>query len=76
MKDRFDETYEEMEDYELILRYLYNNPNGYENKYTLYRRNTFASDIMEEVDITSMSGEEVVELILRKPLYKKVKEEQ
>lgn len=76
MIDRFDETYEHIEDYELILRYLYNNPNGYENKYTLYKRNTFISDIMEEVDITSMSGEEVVELILRKPLYKKVKEEQ
>lgn len=76
MKNRFGETFKQIEDYELILRYLYNNPNGYENKYTLYRRNTFVSDIMEEVDITSMSGEEVVELVLRTPLYKKVKEEE
>ena len=76
MKDRFDEIYEQIEDYEIILRRLYNNPNGYENKYTLYKRNGLVSDIMEEVDITSMSGEDVVELILRKPLYKKVNDEQ
>ena len=76
MKDRFDETYEQIEDYEIILRRLYNNPHGYENKYTIYKRNSFVSDIMEEVDITSMSGEDVVELILRKPLYKKVNDEQ
>ena len=33
-------------------------------------------DMMEEVDITSMRGEEVVELLYRKPLYIKVKEEE
>ena len=75
MIDRFNEQYIQVDDYEIILRYLYNNPNGYENKYALYKRNTFISDIMEEVDITSMSGEEVVELVLRKPLYKKQEEQ-
>ena len=75
MIDRFNEQYIQVDDYEIILRCLYNNPNGYENKYKLYKRNTFVSDIMEEVDITSMSGEEVVDLVIRKPLYKKQEEQ-
>ena len=71
MKDRFGKTYIEVDDYEIILRRLYNNPNGYENRYTLYKRCNYASDVMEEVDISSMSGEEVVELLIRKQLYEK-----
>ena len=76
MIDRFDERYEQIDDYETILNCLYNNPNGYENKYTIYKRNNIISDIMEEVDVSSMRGEEVVELIYRKPLYRKITEEQ
>lgn len=76
MIDIFDKRYEQIDDYEDILNCLYNNPNGVENRYTLYKRNNMVSDMMEEVDITSMSGEEVVELLYRKPLYIKVKEEE
>ena len=76
MKDRFDGQYEQIDDYETILNCLYNNPNGYENKYTIYKRNNIISDIMEEVDVSSMRGEEVVDLIYRKPLYRKITEEE
>lgn len=74
MSDRYNERYTRIDDYEIILRRLYNNPNGWENKYTLYQRSTFVSDLMREVDISSMSGEEVVELVLRTPLYIKEQE--
>lgn len=74
MVERCNEQFTRIDDYEIILRRLYNNPNGYENKYTLYERSTFVSDLMREVDISSMSGEEVVELVLRTPLYIKEQE--
>lgn len=76
MIDIFDKRYEQVDDYEDILNCLYNNPNGVENRYTLYKRNGMVSDMMEEVDISSMSGEDVVDLIYRKPLYRKAKEEE
>ena len=69
MIDRFNEKYTKIDDLETILDYLYKNPNGFDNQYTIYRRNNYISDIMEVVDITSMSGEELVNLLYRIPLY-------
>ena len=73
MIDIFDESYDYIEDYEEIIGCLYHNKNGCINEYTVYKRNDFVSDLMEEVDITSMSGEELIELLYKKPLYKKVR---
>jgi len=74
MIDIFDERYYRIEDYEEIIDCLYHNPNGYQNEYTIYKRNDFVSDLMEEVDIASMSGKELIELLYKKPLYKKVRD--
>ena len=65
-------AYEPIEDYETIIDCLYNNHGGYEDKYAIYVKNTILGCFYETVDIEKMSACELIYLLKRKPLYRKV----
>lgn len=60
--------YEMIDDYETIINYLYNNSEGFENKYALYTKN-ITYGYYDIVDLSTMSATDLIDLLERKPLY-------
>ena len=64
--------FEKIDDYETIINYLFNNTGGYDNRYAIYKRNRVVPDMFDVIDISSMSACELIDMLERTALYKKV----
>lgn len=65
-------SFEKIDDYETIINHLFNNTGGYDNEYAIYKRNRAVPDMFDVIDISSMSACELIDMLERTGLYKKV----
>lgn len=67
-------SFEKIDDHETIINYLFNNTGGYDNEYAIYERNRVVHDMFNVIDISSMSACELIDMLERTALYKKIGE--